>query len=41
MSIGHSPSRPETPRPWTLLEAIAAVIVIAVIVIGAVFMPQP
>jgi hypothetical protein len=36
MSLGHSPASPdEVPRPSTLVEKIAAVVVAAVIIIGA------
>jgi hypothetical protein len=36
MSLGYSPTAPdEQPRPWTLLEKMAAVIVAAAIIVGA------
>ena len=40
MSLGHSPN-PDPPRKVTVFEVIAIILVIAFIVIGAVFMPQP
>jgi len=38
MSLGYSP-KPEPARPWTVLEKIAAVIVLGIIVFGALTLP--